>query len=124
MFELVASFSKRSRVRKRFEFLNIQTKGRRHHTKHFILITFQPSGADHHQRLGVTVTKKIGHAVDRNRIKRLVREVFRQNRQLFPLRTDTVVIAKRGAALLAYAQVLSEIEQIAHRMKPGNRAEA
>ena len=106
-----ASFPKRNRLRKRYEFVEIQQNGRRKHTAHFILITFPRStmNSDAQQRLGVTVTKKIGNAVDRNRIKRLVREVFRQNRQLFSATADTVVIAKHGAAALSYTDVLDQI---------------
>lgn len=63
------------------------------------------------QRLGITVTKKVGNAVVRNRIKRVVREVFRRNRALFPLSTDVVFIAKQGAGKLGYAEALAEIER-------------
>jgi len=93
----------------------VQSKGRRVHAPHFILILMPR--ADSSSRLGITVTKKVGSAVGRNRIKRLVREVFRQNRSLFPQGADVVVVAKRGATQLDYAQVLSELSQARGAMR-------
>jgi ribonuclease P protein component len=55
------------------------------------------------------VTKKVGNAVQRNRIKRVVREVFRRNRHLFPRSHDVVFIAKRQAVSLGYDSLLDEL---------------
>lgn len=49
-------------------------------------------------RLGVTVSRRVGGAVARNRIKRLVREVFRKNRAALGVPLDVVVIARPAAA--------------------------
>ncbi len=49
-------------------------------------------------RLGVTVSRRIGRSVQRNRIKRVVREFFRLNRQRLGGPWDVHVIARRGAA--------------------------
>jgi ribonuclease P protein component len=62
------------------------------------------------RRLGVTVTSKIGCAVLRNRIKRVAREVFRRNRELFPNDCETVMVARFGAHGLGYRAVLSELQ--------------
>lgn len=67
-----------------------------------------------HKRLGVTVGKRIGPAVQRNRIKRVVREVFRQNKSLFPADCDVVLVARPGAQSLDYGAVLAEIERAGH----------
>jgi len=64
------------------------------------------------------VTKKVGTAVQRNRIKRVVREVFRRNRQLFPHSHDVVFIAKRGATDIDYDSVLSELHRAAKKLRP------
>ena len=63
------------------------------------------------------MTKKVGTAVQRNRIKRVVREVFRRNRQLFPLSHDLVFIAKRGATDIEYASLLSELQRAAKKLR-------
>jgi len=49
-------------------------------------------------RLGITVTRKFGNAVARNRAKRLFREVFRRSSDLFPTGVDVVVIPKNRSA--------------------------
>lgn len=80
------------------------------HTKHFVLVVLpSPEGL---RRLGITVTKKVANAAGRNRVKRVVREVFRRNHSLFPESCDVVVIAKSGAPSLSYADVRAEIERV------------
>ena len=59
-------------------------------------------------RLGLVVTKKVGNAVQRNRIKRLARACFRLWPEFVPDGVDLVVIARQGAAELALAQVQRE----------------
>ena len=46
------------------------------------------------------------------------REVFRRNRQLFPLSHDLVFIAKRGATDIEYASLLSELQRAAKKLRP------
>jgi ribonuclease P protein component len=60
-------------------------------------------------RVGFTVTKKVAGSVGRNRLKRVLREVFRRNRLLFPDGCDMVVIAKSGAHLLGYEEARAEL---------------
>jgi ribonuclease P protein component len=61
------------------------------------------------QRLGVTVGKRVGKAHDRNRVKRLVREVFRRNKALFPALCDVVLVARPGSERLDYGTLEGEI---------------
>ena len=62
-------------------------------------------------RLGLTVSRKIGKSVRRNRVKRLVREFFRLRQHDFHLRADIVVVPKRGVCVdsMDLAQVSSEL---------------
>lgn len=57
------------------------------------------------------MTKKVGNAVQRNRIKRVVREVFRRNRHLFPPAHDVVFIAKRHTDAIGYDSLLNELRR-------------
>ena len=95
-----------ARLRKRPEFLEVQARGRRVHTPHFILLLSPTVGR---QALGVTVTRKVAGAVGRNRIKRLLKEVFRRNRALFPPSRALVAVARAGADGLDYAAVVAEV---------------
>ena len=61
------------------------------------------------RRLGITVTRKVGNAVERNRVKRLVREVFRRHKDAFPAHGEIVVVARTGAPGLAYDVVEREV---------------
>ena len=107
-----ATFPRSARVRKRFEHRAAQERGRRVQTPHFVLIVLARDGQGP-SRLGITVTKKIGTAVARNRTKRVLREVFRQHRALFPAGADVVAIAKDGAPSLGFADVLAEVRAVA-----------
>ena len=66
-------------------------------------------------RLGVTVTKKVGSAVIRNRIKRHVREYFRLNKHLLPPGHDVLIIALKGAAKLDHHSVQEELKILVDR---------
>ena len=102
------AFSKEERIRKRQDYLRIYTEGARSHSQHFTIITCRnPSGI---RRLGMTVSKKAGNAVQRNRIKRLLREFFRLNKSRLPAAQDIVIIAKRGILPLTYNSVCAELE--------------
>lgn len=106
------AFGKQARVRKRREFLQIQNTGRRVATRHF-LVVYARSG-DGPPRLGITVTKKIGNAVVRNRVKRAVRETFRSHGATLPRGTSVVVIVRNGAGPLGTNASASEIVPALH----------
>jgi ribonuclease P protein component len=64
-----------------------------------------------HPRLGLVVTRRLGKAVQRNRVKRVLREFFRRHRAGLPA-ADLVIMAKKGAADLAYQQVQEELGRL------------
>ena len=101
------SYPKAARIRRRREYLRLQRDGRRRHTAHLVLIHRPNVGPL--SRLGVTVSKRVGNAVVRNRVKRLLREVFRRHRLKIQPSRDLVVIAKPGAETLTYAQAATEL---------------
>ena len=112
-------FSPDDRLRKSWEFRRVRGQGRKVHTPHFLLVVLprpQPLSSTR-SRLGITVTKKVSpSAVKRNRVKRVVREVFRRNRDLFPSACDVVFIARRGAPELGYHEVLEEVRRASRPM--------
>lgn len=105
--------TKHMRLRRRREFVAVSEavaagRGRKVSTRHFTVLlldapTHEPS------RVGVTVTKKVGHAPTRNRIRRLVREHLRTTGWLAH-GFDVVLVAKLGAAALCrLADVAGEL---------------
>lgn len=68
-------------------------------------------------RLGVTVTRKVGRAVVRNRIKRFVREAFRRQRAQFAPGIDMVWVAKKDASSVSFHEVMDEMDTLARRLQ-------
>jgi ribonuclease P protein component len=100
-------FPSRVRLRKRHEFLALQREGRRQTVPHFVVITRQKQQPE--SRLGVTTSRKVGGAPQRNRIRRLVREFFRRHSAELKPPLDVLVIARPGAATLRYSDVVHEL---------------
>lgn len=99
-------FDKSGRLRSRVEFTQLSRTGTKLYLKNFIIIYHDASTSV--SRLGITVSRKVGNAVQRNRIKRLLREFFRNNRDSFPL-ADYNIIARSGAAALGHAALFQEL---------------
>jgi ribonuclease P protein component len=74
--------------------------GRSHAGRDLVLYVF-PRGGDEPPRLGLSVSRKVGGAVDRNRVKRLLREAFSREVERLPTGVDAVVIARPGAREVA-----------------------
>ena len=107
-------FSKNDRIRKRPEFLDLANNGEKIQDRHFIIV-FQPN-SDGRTRLGITVTKKVGPAVARNRIKRTLREFFRLNRHQLQGHWDLNIIAKHSAATIDTGQTRASLSQLFYRI--------
>lgn len=101
-------FPAENRIKKRQDFVLARNCGRRLRTGHFFL-HIRITG-DTGSRLGITVSKKIGNAVIRNRIKRLVREFFRLNLDKIPGGIDLSIVAYRNAAELNLAEITEELK--------------
>jgi ribonuclease P protein component len=115
-----AGFPKSRRVRKRSEYLRVQSGGRKLQTPSFLVFVLASAPSSESTgtppaRFGITVTRKIGGAVVRNRIKRLVREAVRRHASWFPSGRDVVLVALRGAAELGQADVERELETLCSR---------
>jgi ribonuclease P protein component len=100
-------FQRENRILRRQDFLRVQRDGKRVQTRHFVIMLLPSSS----QRIGITITKRVAGAVGRNRVKRVVREVFRLNRRLFPPQCELVVVARSGADQLDYATVRDEVRK-------------
>ena len=105
---------------KRSEFLRA-AKGRRFHTALFTIQAVHGAEPDALARFGLTVTSKAGNSVERNRMKRRLREAIRLSaREKARPATDYVVIGRRDILTTPFATLVSELTQGVDRIKPAS----
>ncbi len=104
-------FPARSRLLRRGEFRKVQERGLRHAGAALVLLALPTSLG--WRRLGLTVSRKVGHAVCRAQVKRRLRDIFRKERGRLPPSVDVVIIARRPAAEASRAALLREFERAA-----------
>jgi ribonuclease P protein component len=103
MNEVSRKFPKSDRILKRDEFRRVYEQGRKLHARYFTAFVL-PSLTER-PRIGITTTRKIGNAVERNRARRLLREAFRKNKWLVPVGVDIVINVKRPLVEAAYGDL-------------------
>lgn len=87
--------SKRRRLSRSGEFDRVYRDGSSHATRYLVLYTFPRKDEDRDDvRLGVSVSRKVGGAVDRNKVKRILREAFWTLSDQLPPRHDFVIVAR------------------------------
>jgi ribonuclease P protein component len=89
------------------DFKNVMRLGKRLPSKNFILFTKQNN--KQHYRLGIVISKEVGKATYRNRVKRLLREFFRLNKHRMKGTLDVVILVRKGCALTRYFEVEEEL---------------
>ncbi|MBI3600107.1 MAG: ribonuclease P protein component [Nitrospinae bacterium] len=97
------SFGKNERLLKRWQYKEVYDKGWRVNKGVFVIYGLKNEQG--YTRIGISVPKRVGTAVKRNRVKRLVREVFRKIKDKFTEPHDIVIAAKKGAEELSYKDV-------------------
>jgi ribonuclease P protein component len=110
-------FRPHERIRRRSEFQDIYERGARIHGRFatiFVLPNQRAAG-----RLGIAATKKLGGAVQRNRAKRLIREVFRRNK--IAAGFDVVVIPKRDLLDATLTVLEADYRKTIERRSPSRR---
>jgi ribonuclease P protein component len=109
------SFPQKFRLRRRAEIKEVQELGQKYVSRSLIMMV-SPSQLGY-RRLGITVSKKVGNAVVRARVKRLFREIFRRRRVLLPPSCDVVIIARASASKKGYCELLDEFESAAQQAR-------
>jgi ribonuclease P protein component len=105
-------FSRVRRVRRRSEFQRVFDAANRAQGR-YVTVLVAPNGSGEAMRLGIVASRKFGNAVQRNRAKRLIREVFRRA----PIRSslDVVVIPRREFLAAPFPLLESDLRRTLQR---------
>ena len=110
-------FRRADRLRRPWEFRRTSRQGRRTRSAAFVVLTAPTAspkgGSGEVRRLGLTVSRRVGNAVVRNRVKRATREWFRRERSTLPVDIDLLVIARRPAADLTPSEIGRSLTELA-----------
>jgi ribonuclease P protein component len=113
------SLGKRERIRKSFEYRQVYEQGNKAVSRYFVIYWMERT--DQRRRLGISVSKRIGKAVVRNRAKRLVREAFRHNKHRLDPGIDLIVVGRKGLEKQDFRSVeplmAEELKQIERRRR-------
>lgn len=94
-------------LKKYGDFQRVYKKGRSYANKYLIMYILKQDTPGN--RIGISVSKKVGNSVVRHRITRLIRESYRLNEQLFVSGLDIVVIARPGAKGRSFFEIESAL---------------
>ena len=104
----------RARLSRSADFDRVFRRGRSHAGRELVLYVF-PRQGEGPPRLGLSVSRKVGGAVQRNRIRRLYREAFRLSRSELPVGLDLVLIP-RGSAEPTLIALMKALPTLAHSL--------
>jgi ribonuclease P protein component len=119
---------KRGRLTRSADFDRVFRQGSSHGGREFVLYVFPRGEEAVAPRLGLSVSRKVGGAVQRNQVKRLLREAFALDGDRLPAGTDIVVVARSDARALAEREGLAGIRralgELIDRTQPAQRGPA
>lgn len=102
---------KKYRVKKNSEFQEIFRTGKSFANRELV-IYYKEKHTQHHFRYGVSVGKKIGNAVTRNKIKRHIREVFKDMQQQIKPNIDMIIIARKPTVQMNTYQIKKSLSHL------------
>ena len=97
-------------LKKRKEFLRVQGGGQRFRRRHFVMLVLANGSED--ARVGFTVSRRVGNAVVRNRVRRRLREALRHNSEYLCAGFDYVIIAFPRAAQMEFGVLCREVTSL------------
>jgi len=106
-----ARFRRAARLRDSRDYRRLANSGRRVASKNYVVLAVHRR-TDGVARLGITASRRVGGAVQRNRVKRAIREWFRTWQQELAADLDVVVIARSGAVDLSGQEVGVELARL------------
>ena len=119
--------AKRRRLSRSGEFDRVYRDGSSHATRYLVLYSFPRKNEETDDvRLGVSVSRKVGGAVDRNKVKRTLREAFWELAERLPEGHDFVLVARPEIGSLVEregtAGVRTSLEEALAHTSPGGRS--
>lgn len=115
---------RKDRLRKAREFRDVSRHGCRRASTRFVVLAAPARRPTSVSRLGLAVSRRVGRAVVRNRVKRRVREWFRRGgRERLGGRVDLVVIARSPAAQLGGRGIARELDRLCQGLARAGRGE-
>ena len=109
------AWPKSARLRRRRQYLDVQRRGVKAQGQ--FLTALALLGVPGRQRLGVTVSTKVGNSVVLSQVKRWIREAFRKNRALLPDPVDVVLIARPGTDSAGLDALVKDLERVGRALK-------
>ena len=94
-------------LKKTYEFQNVYRNGKSYANKYLVMYVLENNLEKN--RLGISVSKKVGNSVVRHRVTRLVRESYRLHENIFNSGLDIVVVARNSASDIGYNEVESAL---------------
>jgi ribonuclease P protein component len=111
----VNGMKKRNRIKKNKDFQKVFQKGKSMANRQFVIYMLdQPDIKDF--RIGLSVSKKIGNAVTRNKVKRLIRQVFLEEKDNIAKGKDYIIIARKPSAQMNYHEVKKSLVHLFIKM--------
>ncbi|HYE83105.1 MAG TPA: ribonuclease P protein component [Clostridia bacterium] len=103
------------KLKKNNEFKKVYNEGRYYVEKYVVMYIFMNNSALN--RVGFSVSKKVGNSVVRNRVKRLMKEVYRQFAGRIKLGYDIVFTARAGSGTAGFSEIEKNIKSIMKKAK-------
>lgn len=103
--------NKRQRIKKDNEFQKVFKEGKSFANRQFIVYRYKKEGQEQF-RIGLSVSKKVGNAVTRNRIKRYIRQAFLEMKDELQNDVDYVIIARHQAAKIDFHETKKSLQHV------------
>lgn len=102
-----------NRLKKRYQFNYVYKSGEHFSANHIVL--YVTSSKTKNLKVGLAVTKKVGHAVVRNRVRRQLREIIRTQIPMLKQNYNIIVVAKDNITQASFSELTNEFNKLIHK---------